>query len=158
MFKYPDIPQRVSSLLPTEVKTELNNIKKRKVSAMSTRSNSSNISGYLGARLRERELDIEYTSHFRSALKKAYYVNTLSEKDWNRMRYEIKANELEGKKEYVTLKRQRKLIEDDMEENGIHKVIEEAYAKSMMNRVKISREVTKTERNKKTHIQAQFRT
>jgi hypothetical protein len=138
------------------VKTQLSDIKKRKVSAMSSRSASSTISGFPNAKVRGFEVDIEYTSHYRSALKKAYEAKTLSEADWNRMRKEIKPNETEGKKDYVTLKRQRKLIEDDIEETSIHKTMEHAYAKVMMNRVRIPREVHKSARNQK-YTQETFR-
>jgi hypothetical protein len=43
---------------------------------MSTRSNSSTISELLDAKVREFELDIEYTSQCRKALTMAYEANT----------------------------------------------------------------------------------
>jgi leucyl aminopeptidase len=157
MFKCPEIPKRVSSLLSTQVKNQLSDIKKRKVSAMSTRSNSSTISEFLDAKVREFELDIEYTSHYRTVLRKAYEKKKISEKNWNRMRKTISKKEKKHKKEYVTLKRQRKLIEEDMEDANIHQTTQRAYAISMVNRVKISPQISSKERTAKKHIQEGFR-
>lgn len=157
MSSYPEVSERVSSLLSTQVKTQLNDIKKRKASAMSTRSASSTVSEFLDAKLHEFVLDHEYINHYRKALKHAYEVKIISEKDWNRMRNEIKKNETKEKKEYVTLKRQRKLIEDNLEEFSVQNTFEQPYANAMLNRVKLPRQLNSKERSLKRHTQENFK-
>jgi hypothetical protein len=73
------------------------------------------------------------------------------------MRKTINGNDRKDKKEYVTLERQRKLIKDDLEENNIHRSFEHAYARVMINRVKIPQQLSSKERNIKKHIQEDFK-
>lgn len=139
MSHYPKIPVPVFFILPTQIKTQLRNIKKRKVSAISTQSASSTVRQFLNAKVCQLELDIDYASHYRAGLKKAYESKILSGADWDRIRTEIETHDSEVKKEFVTLNRQRKIIEDDLEEIKNVYTIQHAYAKIMVNRISISR-------------------
>lgn len=156
-MSHSDIPKHISTLLSAEAKGKMTDIRKRKLSVMSTRATSSNVSEFLDAKIHELELEFEYTEQYRNALMKAYETNTLSEKDWNRTRKEIRANVERDKKEYIALKPQRHLLEEDFDEDSAEENLEYAYAKAMVNRVKMPKQLNTKEKNLKSHVQEKFR-
>jgi hypothetical protein len=74
------------------------------------------------------------------------------------MRKMINKKEKKHKKEYVTLKRQRKLIEEDMKNVNIHQTTQRVYAISIVNRVKISPQISSKERTAKKTYSRRFQT
>lgn len=119
---------------------------------MSTRSTSLNISDFLNQKVQEVELNSEYTTRYRAVFREAYKENRLAKDDWNKLREKLKMENQSSKSEFVTSKRQRKMIENDMAEANIHKTVENAYTKMMLNRIKLSKE-----RNFKKHTQEKSR-
>ncbi len=69
----------------------------------------------------------------------------------------IERETMNQKREYVTLKRQRRLIEEDMLEETPLKKADEAYSISIGRRIRIATALSKRERNLKKHIQDSFR-
>lgn len=154
MSQYPKIPERVSSLFPSHVKNTLHDIKKRKVSAMSARSNSSTISEFIEQKIHEHKLNIDYTEQCRQGLRKAFEEKNLSLSEWKQLREGLQDQDKDDKSQYVTLKRQRLMIEDDIQDSSHNKSLEGAYAVAMVNRVKIRRK--KEDVSPKT-VQRRFR-
>ena len=107
--------------------------------------------------MREVELNIEYTARYRAVLRQAYQEEKLTRDDWKRLREQLSSDDQSSKGEFVTLKRQRKLLEEDIMEADIHKTVESAYAKAMLNRIKLPKQISAKERNCKKHIQEKFR-
>lgn len=157
MSTYPEISEHVFSLLSVQTQDQLNDIKIRKVSAISARSASSTVSDFIDRKLHEFELDIDYTTQYRRGLKSAYDAETLPQKDWDRMREEINVQESANKKEYLTIRRQRKILEDDMTELGFQETLESAYTKIMINRVKLLRRIIGNGKKLQWLVQDNFR-
>lgn len=129
MAKIPETPERTSSMLPTEGKYELTEIRTWKYSAISARSTSSNVSEFLDAKVRERETNIEYDTTYRKLLRKACEDKEVSKKGFKRCKGEISEDEREHGEEYVALKRRRELIEDDWIVADDTVLVKKAYAK-----------------------------
>ena len=153
--KQPAIPERSSSLINANSQFDLKQIKTRQVSALTTRSESSSVSEFLENKIHEVSLDIEYSTRFRKALRDDESEATKHERKIELKRAE--REEREATRELVTLKRQKKLIEDDMAEGQGHDSLEAAYALAMLNRDRIPRPLSKKERNRATHTQETFR-
>ena len=152
--KQPAIPERSSSLINANSQFDLKQIKTRQVSAMTTRAESSSVSEFLETKIHEVSLDIEYSTRFRKAIRDDESEATKHERKIELKRAERK--EREATRELVTLKRQKKLIEDDMAEGQGHDSIEAAYALAMLNRDRVPRPLIKKERNRATHTQETF--
>lgn len=152
----PAIPERSSSLINRNSQIDLTEIKARKVSAMTTRSVSSSVSEFLENKINEVFLDIEYSTRFRKALIDDIESGA-SQHERNSELKRAEHEEREATRELVTLKRQRKLIEDDVAEAQGHDSLETAYALAMLNRDRIPRPPTKAKKNCATHTQETFR-
>lgn len=155
--RQPAIPERSSSLINANSQFDLKEIKTRKVSAMTTRSESSSVSEFLENKIHEVSLDIEYSTRFRKALTDDESEATKHERNIELKRAEHQHRE--ATRELVTLKRQKKLIEDDIIEGQGHDLLEDAYAIAMLNRDGIprTRTLNKKERNRANHTQEAFR-
>lgn len=81
MSRYSDIPERVFSLFVIQVKEKLTEIRKRKLSAISTKSTSSTVSEFLDAKIHEFELNQKYTQQSGKVLKKACDAKIFTEKN-----------------------------------------------------------------------------
>lgn len=135
--RQPAIPERSSSLINANSQFGLKEIKTRKVSAMTTRSESSSISEFLENKIHEVSLDIEYSTRFRKALTDDESEATKHERNIELKRAEHQHRE--ATRELVTLKRQKKLIENDIIEGQGHDSLEAAYTVAMLNRDRIPR-------------------
>lgn len=147
---------KYESLLSVESLEHLNEIKSRKVSAASIVSASSGVSEFLDYKIKDAELDIDYAEKCKKGVVEAYERKSLEKEELFKALESIKEEGQKKKKEYVTLKRQRKLIEDDIEE-GAESDLEKAYASAMMNRVRIPEQLTQSKRNFKMRTQNDFR-
>lgn len=153
--RQPAVPERSSSLINANSQFDPKEIKTRKVSAMTTRSESSSVSEFLENKIHEVSLDIEYSTRFRKALTDDESEATKHERNIELKRAEHQHRE--ATRELVTLKRQKKLIEDDIIEGQGHDSLEAAYAIAMLNMDRIPRPLNKQERNRANHSQEAFR-
>lgn len=102
------------------------------MSAMTTKLVSLSVSEFLEKKIHEVYLDIEYSSRFRKVL---IDDNESGATEYER-NTELKRAEREDRestRELVTLKRQRKLIEEVITEGQGHDSLETAYALAMLN-------------------------
>lgn len=147
---------KYASLLSDESLEHLKEIKSRKVSAAATVSASSGVSEFLDYKIKDVELDIDYAERSKKGVVEAYEKKSLEKEEFFKALETIKEEGQKKKKGYVTLKRQRKLIEDDIEE-GTESDLEQAYASAMVNRVRIPEQLTQSKRNIKKRTQDDFR-
>ena len=139
---------KYSSILSTESRQHLSELKVRKSSAASTVSASSDVSDFLDYKIKDAALDIDYTEKYKQGVVEACYNKKITKDELSAALKEIKKDGEKKKKEYVAIKRQRKLIQDDMEESRT-KDLEKAYAAAMTNRVRIPPQLNKVAHNSK---------
>ena len=96
------------------------------------------MSEFLDQKIADIDNELEYLEMTRAGLQKVLQEHTPDKEDIVSALKDLEHKDESWKKEMIIIKRQRKLIEDDMEEEGVHKTVEEAYAQSMMNRVLVA--------------------
>ncbi len=134
-FKRPALPERFSSRLAAPVRKELDTIKIRKVSATSTITAKSSVSGFLEAQIMGLEADLDYVKHYRQGLEEVARENVVAKRDLEEETSQLEDEDLERKKQLVVLKKQRKILEEDLLESGFPERTEEAYAETMAHKV-----------------------
>lgn len=149
------IHHKYASLLSPEMRNTLAEVKARKTRAASFLSASSDVSEFLEYKIKEVELDIDYTEMCKKGLEEASKRETIEEGDLSEALQTINHDRLEKKREYVALKRQKRLIQDDIEEGG-QSNLEKAYASAMLHRVKMPPQLGKSGQNQKKHAQENF--
>ena len=117
---------KYASLLSPEMRNTLAEIKARKTSAALFLSASSDVSEFLEYKIKDLELDIDYTEMCKKGLEEASKRETIEEDHLSEALQIIKHDRLEKKRGYVALKRQKRLIQDDIE--GGQSNLEKAYA------------------------------
>lgn len=141
MSQRPPIPERYSLLMPGSVQENLEVIKTRKASAMSALSAlsaSSQVSDFLAHKIETLSQGVEYQDEYLEGLRVTLHAGELSQEDFDQELSSALATKKEMR-ERVVAKRQRKFIQEDMEEEeGLQNRLESAYAQSMMNRVMIA--------------------
>ena len=139
------IPKRTSSLsassehlsrLPAAKREELGNIRKRKASALSTLSAASSTSDFVEAKIKNVEADLDYSETLRQALSESYKEGHLSEEQYREACRDLKSDVAPREDELVVLKRQKKVIEDDMQDElPAYRTLEDAYTASLVGKI-----------------------
>lgn len=130
------IPERYSSLLSVSRQASLNDIKKRKVSASSMLSTASSAAEFVVSKIEDVSLGIKYVDEMRKGLKEAFDDGNLPVSQYKEALTEVKNYCKPKESEIIVLKRQKKLIMDDLEEIvPSHARLEDAYANIIMNKV-----------------------
>ncbi len=152
--KYLDILIRYSSLLTATSQVDLSKIKTRKASAPSYKSHFSEFPGH---QIIELGLDVQSAERHTSELKRALGERKLIKEKGEREIAEIERGMMSQKREYVTVKRQRRLIEKDILKKSALKKVEGAYFISIVRRIRMATALCKQERNAKNCFQKAFR-
>lgn len=147
-FKY-------SSLLSSTSQDNLARIQSRKASNLSTVSTSA-VSVFLDHKIQVVGLNIDYTQRYKEGLVEAFENQKIQHDELLAALREIKEDDKRNRKEYVTLKRHRKHIEEDISDDWKQN-LETAYSMAIKNRVRIPRQLSRTERNYKKYVQEDFR-
>ena len=147
---------KYASLLSPEMQDSLADVKARKASAESFLSASSNVSEFLEYKIENVELDMDYIQMYKRGLEEASKREAIEEEDLSEALTSVKQETIEKRREWVTLKKQKRLIKDDIEE-GDKSNLEKAYASAMLYRVKIPPQLCKAGQNQKKHAQEDFR-
>lgn len=132
MSQPPQIPDRISSLLPDSYKTDLVVHKKRKASTASTISASSGISEFLATKVKLLSDDLENVD-YRNGLRQTSGIISTTEIAEAEKRIS-ESSEL-SQKEFLVIKRQRKTIADDMANEISRHKVENAYAQTIIGKV-----------------------
>lgn len=156
MVNKSPLHHKYASLLSSESQEKLAEVKSRKISAASIISTSSDVSEFLDFKIKDAKLDMDYTERYKRGLVEAYERDTIEEEDLTEALHDIKQDDMKIRREYVALKRQRKLIQGDIKE-GDQSNLEKAYALAMLNRVKIPPQLSQSARNPKKPTQDDFR-
>ncbi|KAK2753650.1 hypothetical protein FQN55_000013 [Onygenales sp. PD_40] len=163
------IPERYSSLMNQTRRTSLAEIKSRAVSTCSATSTaSSTISEFLENRVKICQLQMEYFASYQDGMKEALQKKEVSEYDYHEEVGQLDEQYEPIVQELKVLGRQRKFLEEDMEEGyGIQvkrlktekandagaELIERAYASALVSKV-----MTATAKQKKQKFdQSKFR-
>ena len=132
----PIILERYSSLLSVLRQSGLNDIKKRKVSASLRVSTASSAAEFVVSKIEDISLVIEYIDEMRKGLNGAFDGGNLPVLQYTEAIEDVEKYSKLKERELVVLKRQKKSIKDDLEENvPSHARLEDAYANIIMNKV-----------------------
>ena len=132
----PIILERYSSLLSVLRQSGLNDIKKRKVSASLRVSTASSAAEFVVSKIEDISLVIEYIDEMRKGLNGAFDDGNLPVLQYTEAIEDVEKYSKLKERELVMLKRQKKSIKDDLEENvPSHARLEDAYANIIMNKV-----------------------
>ena len=150
------IRRKYASLLPPTSQSILADYKVRKSSATSLLSNASDVSEFLEQKIKTVELEMDIADFYKKSLTQAYKQDNIEESELTEALDEVNQQNSVKKREWIALKRQKVLIEEDIEE-GPCTTREKAYAAAMKHRVKIPTQLSKAEQNLKKHTQEKFR-
>ena len=143
----PEIPERHSSLFSRSRRNRLDDILKRKTSVASMASSTSSISDFVGSKIDDVSLNIEYADEMRKGLKEALEDGNLHAQQYKEAIEDVEKYKKPKGREIVILKRQKKLIKDDLDEAlPLHTKLEDAYANILMNKVMAA--TAKSKKNK----------
>ena len=78
---------------------------------------------------------MEYTRHYREGLEEAFGAKKLEKRVYESETEEVNENIVSLEREFVTVKRQKRTLEEDIVDAMDVKELEDAYAESMMRRV-----------------------
>ncbi|MCJ1464996.1 hypothetical protein MMC07_003611 [Pseudocyphellaria aurata] len=150
------IRRKYASLLSPTSQNVLADYKVRKSSANSLLSNASDASEFLEHKIKTVELEMDIADFYKKSLTQAYQQDNIEEGELTEALDEVNQEHSGKKREWIALKRQKVLIEEDIEE-GPYATLEKAYAAAMKHRVKIPTQLSKAEQNLKKHTQAKFK-
>ncbi|KAI4109462.1 MAG: hypothetical protein L6R37_000437 [Teloschistes peruensis] len=108
----------------------------RKVSRWSAVSRSSSTSEFLDAKAQDTKLDLMYADTLMKGMSEALTEGLMSRKDYDDACHKITKYDLKRRQEYVVLKRQKKLVLEDLD--GMRPSIEkreDAYASVVVSKV-----------------------
>ena len=134
----PAIPERVSSLLPKARQEKLENLLKRKVSSVSQLTTSKTVSEFIEAKTEQLESEYELGDAQRTFYKDALHDKLLTFEQYEDISRNFPSQDhLEHVQvEIRLLKKQRKIIQDDLEEIQPQKPqLEAAYISLITSRV-----------------------
>ncbi|KAL8661886.1 MAG: hypothetical protein Q9202_005168 [Teloschistes flavicans] len=110
--------------------------KQRRVSRNSTISRSSSISEFLVAKEEVNKLDLEFTEHILKSLSEALIQGVIPRKVYDAIKQEVTKYDLKRRQEFVVLKRQRKFVQEDLDDmRPSLQTVEDAYASVIVNKV-----------------------
>ena len=151
----PQISERFSSLLSVPRQQGLREIQKRKASASSTLSKAVSVADFVESKVVDDSIGLEYINEMSRGLKEALQGGHLAAAHYNEAMQDIDKYRTPKESKFVLLKRQKKLIKDDLDETlPSATTIADAYANVIMNKVMAA---TADQKKKKSN-QHKFRT
>ncbi len=124
-----------TELMQTPRKRKLSDIRSRQVYRSFAVSASSDISDFLEAKVQNLADEIDYIQHFTPGLHELKETGKITAIQLTKELKETNRREREEKEEFIAIKRQRKLLEEDMAQPGLFELLELAYAHTIKNRV-----------------------
>lgn len=138
-FIRPEIPERYSSLVSAKNRNELEEIKKRKVSAASQISFNSTAEEFIRAKEATVTIDLEYAGMLRRGLRNAYQDGALGKTAYDEAVTDLDKGKRAKQEELIVHKRQKKILTEDMEEQlPRYSGMETAYANVLVNKVMLA--------------------
>lgn len=132
----PPIPEHYSSLVPAARRGELETSKRRTVSAASEISLASSTSEFVDRKIDDVTANLQYVELLRRFLTEAFHDGQLAESRYNEAMNDCLENIRPREQELVVLKRQKKIILEDLaEEAPQYTKMEDAYASIITNKV-----------------------
>ena len=132
----PPIPERYSSLLAVPHQQVLIEVKKRKASTASQVSLASKTSDFIEHKIADVNAGLEYVQRLRAGLLDAWKSGLIPEAQYKEAIADVEANNRPREQEIVVLKRQKKIVTEDLEDQAPSYVkLEDAYASVITNRV-----------------------
>lgn len=149
-------PNKYSSLFSNASQENLAQIQSRKASVMSSISVNTSISDFMECKVQAVKLEREYLQELEAGIVEAFAGKDSAEDELCNALKDINNDDQSKRREYVALKRQRKLIEEDLTD-GWRENIEKAYSTAILNRVRITQQLHRQSRIFKKHRQEDFR-
>ena len=151
----PLIPERYSSLLGAAPRKELDEVKKRKIIAASQLSTASSTSEFIEAKIEDTSLSLEYFQKLRDFLTEAYKDGFLAQQHYDEAMSDVNITDRAGEKEMVVLKRQKKIVMEDLDDEiPSHSKLEDAYASVITSKVMAASGKQKKKRFDQSHFKS----
>jgi hypothetical protein len=139
MASRPPIPQRYSSLIPESSQKDMEILSKRTVSAMtamSQLSTTSSTNDFIDAKIETISADLAVNSKFKDFLGSARKRKVLGDEEYDDAMKDLESEVSQKERELITLKRQKKIIADDIDEVlPQYDTIERAYCSVLMSKI-----------------------
>jgi hypothetical protein len=132
-----EIPQRVSSLLPAaQRKRTLEDFQKRTVSIESRLSTTSSVNEFINLKVENVEEDIRCYIELKQDIFESFRAKQITEKQHQEGLQDLQNKLTELKNEESVLKKQRKLLEEDVtDEMPLYSDVDEAYRNILLSKV-----------------------
>lgn len=137
-FKRPPIPERFSSAMPSSRQESLRS-KLRQVSHSSQISATSSTSEFIEHKLLNIGAEIDYLNTYKHGVLELYEHPEMEKDEVYKELESIEKRVLPLEREFVVVKRQKKIVEEDLaEETSLHETMEDAYASIMVSKVMLA--------------------
>lgn len=132
----PVIPERYATLIPADRRNELENMKRRTVSAASDVSQASSTSEFVDRKIVDVIAGLQYVEYLKRCLTEAFKDGHLAKSQYTEAMNDCLENNRPREQELVVLKRQKKIVEEDLsEEAPSYAKLEDAYVSLLTNKV-----------------------
>ncbi|KAG0645443.1 hypothetical protein D0Z07_8664 [Hyphodiscus hymeniophilus] len=139
MASRPPIPERYSSLVPPSSIKDMERLSTRRASAMTARSQLSTTSSthdFIDAKIESISADLAVNDKFKDIFESAKKRKALADEEYDDLVEELESEVNQKERELITLKRQKKIISDDIDEVlPQYSTIEGAYSSVMMAKI-----------------------
>ena len=133
----PAIPERFSSLLTVPYKSDLASLKSRSSSAASTMSQASSAEEFIDRKYQWVKLEAEYAEKLMKGLREARDEGLLTEELYEEAMKEANRRYVASEQEVVLLKRQHKIVMEDLDDTlPSYATLEDAYASVIQSKTK----------------------
>lgn len=130
------ILERFSSSLPSERQEALEKLKQRKVSTSSQLSQASSSSEFINIKIQDVSDSLKFAEQLRLGLSDALNQGLIPEAQYHEAIKEVEVDSRPCEQEIVILKRQKKIITEDLQDKApSHSKLEDAYASLITNKV-----------------------
>jgi hypothetical protein len=133
----PQLPLRISSLLPAgRKKRTREDFQKRSVSIESRLSTTSSVNEFINLKVKNIEDEMKYYTRLKQDIFLSFRTNEITEKQYEDGLQDLQKGLAELHDEEAVLKRQRKLLEEDIaDEMPLYSDVEEAYRNILVSKV-----------------------
>jgi hypothetical protein len=161
MASRPPIPERYSSIVPPSGLKDMEILSKRTASAMtaiSQLSTTSSTNDFLDAKIESISADLAFNSKFKDYFENAKKRKALADEDYDDAVKELELEVNQKERELITLRRQKKIISDDIDEVlPQYSTVEGAYSSVLMAKIMSASGKQRKERNSiRVHIQRRY--
>jgi len=139
MASRPPIPERYSSLVPPSGLKDMEILSKRTASAMtaiSQLSTTSSTNDFIDAKIESISADLAVSGKFKDYFESAKKRKVLADEEYDDAVKELESEVNQKERELITLRRQKKIISDDIDEAlPQYSTIEDAYSSVLMAKI-----------------------